>query len=76
MCCMLRTFVHHLKFWATSVSPPFSSLSSSLGFAGENYYQKFIILSLDLLSKILLFQVAFIIFYAILSLTFTFFWLF
>ena len=30
----------HHKLWPASVSHPFSSLNSSLGFAGEKHYQK------------------------------------
>ena len=33
----------HHELWPTSVSHPFSSLNSSLGFAGGKHYQKFTI---------------------------------
>ena len=33
-------FMRHHELWPTSVSHPFSSLSSSLGFAGGKHYKK------------------------------------
>ena len=50
------------------MSRPFSSLNSSLGFAGGKHYQKLLSLSLDLFFKILLFQFTFL--YSFLSLSF------
>ena len=55
----------HHKLWPTSVSHPFSSLNGSLGFAGGKHYQKLTIPIFDLLFKILLFQVTFLIFFSI-----------
>ena len=40
MCCMLNHFMCHHKLWPTSVSHPFSSFNSSLGFVGGKHYQK------------------------------------
>ena len=57
-------FMCHYELWPTSASP-FSFLNSSLGLAGGKHYQKITILSLDLFFKILLFQVAFFIFFFI-----------
>ena len=37
--CAARCMCHH-ELWPTSVSHPFSSLNSSLGFAGGKHYQK------------------------------------
>mgnify|MGYP001291606345 CR=1 FL=1 len=54
------------ELWLTSVRHPFSFLNSSLGLAGGKHCQKILSLSFDLSSKILLFQVAFLIFCAIL----------
>ena len=53
------------ELWPTSVSHPFSSLNSSLGFAGG----KLLSLSLYLFFKILLFQVAFLIFFSVVILS-------
>ena len=41
--CWARFMCHH-ELWPTSVSHPFSSLNSSLGFAGGKHYQKITIL--------------------------------
>ena len=49
-----------LSSWPTSVSHPFSSLNNSLGLAGGKHYQK-----ITIPIKILLFQVAFLIFFSI-----------
>ena len=54
----------HHELWSTSVSHPFSSLNSSLGFAGGKHYKKITILFLDMFFEILLFQVAFLIFFS------------
>ena len=37
--CWTRFMCHH-KLWPTSLSHPFSSLNTSLGIAGEKYYQE------------------------------------
>ena len=55
----------HHELWPTSVSHPFSSLNSALGFAGRKHYKKITTLSLDLFLKILLFQVSFLVFFSI-----------
>ena len=62
--CCAHYMCHH-ELWRTPVSHPFSSLNSSLGFAGgRKHYQKLLFPSLDLFFKILLFQVTFqVIFY-------------
>ena len=66
MCCMLMSTFHVSSriVTPTSVSHPFS-LNSSLGLAGGNITRKLQSLSLDLFFKILLFQVAFLIFFSI-----------
>ena len=59
-------FMCHHELWPTSMSRPFSSLNSSFGLTeGENISRKLLSLSLDLFFKILLFQVAFLIFFSI-----------
>ena len=58
--CWARFMCHH-ELWPTSVSDPFSSINTSLGYAGG----KLPCLSLDLFFKILLFQVTFLIFFSI-----------
>ena len=65
LCAACRPhFMCHHELWPTSVSHPFSSLNSSLGLCKRKYYQEITILSLHLF-KILLFQVAFLIFFSI-----------
>ena len=59
-------FMCHHELWPTSMSRPFSSLNSSFGLTeGENISRKLLSLSLDLFFKILLFHVAFLIFFSI-----------
>ena len=67
--CWTCLMCHH-ELCPTSVSHHFSSLERSLGLVGENIYKKFIILSLVLFFKILLFQVASLIFSIVLWLWF------
>ena len=55
----------HHELWPTSVSHPFSSLNSSLALLEESTTGKLLSLSLDMFFKILLFQVAFLIFFSI-----------
>ena len=62
--CWAHFGCHH-ELWPTSVSHPFSSLNNSLGLTGGNVTRKLQSLSLDLFFKILLFQVAFLIFFSI-----------
>ena len=61
--CWAHFMCYH-KLWPTSVSHPFSFLNSSLGLTGENITRKLLSLSLDLFFKILLLQVAFLIFFS------------
>ena len=66
LCAAFRArFMCHHELWPTSVSHTFSSLNSSLGFAGGKHYQKITIPSFDLFFKISLFHVAFLIFFSI-----------
>ena len=55
----------HHEFWPTSVWHLFSSLNSSVGFAGGKVPEKLLSLSLDLFFNILLFRVTFLIFFSI-----------
>ena len=55
----------HHELWPTSLSHPFSSLSSYLGIAGGKYYHKIIIPNFRLVLKIVLFHVTFLIFFFI-----------
>ena len=58
-------FMCHLELWPTSVSHPFSFLSSSLGVAGGKHYEKLLSLSLELFFEILLFQITFLLFFSL-----------
>ena len=62
--CCARFMCHH-ELWPTSVSHPFSSLNSSPALLEENTTRKLLLLSLDLFFEILLFRVAFPIFFSI-----------
>ena len=62
--CWAHFMCHH-ELWPISVSHPFSSLNSSLGLTGGNYYQKITSLSLDLFFKTLLFHAAFLLFFSV-----------
>ena len=54
----------HHELWPTSVSHPFSSLNRSLGFAGGKHHQQITTPIFRLVLQILLFQVAFLIFFS------------
>ena len=58
-------FMYHHKLWPTSVSHPFSHSTALYALLEENITKKLLSLSLDLFFRILLFQVAFLIYFFI-----------
>ena len=62
--CWAHFMCHH-KFWPTSVSHPFSSLNSSLGYARGKHCRKITIPIFKLVLQNLLFQVVYFILFSI-----------
>ena len=73
--CWAHFMCHH-NLWPTSVSHLFSSLNSSLGFAGRKYYQKITIPIFRLVLKKISVTGCFPSIFLSLSFLLTFFWLF